>query len=63
MFELIVIACLVTEPEKCERFHLPFQQPMGIMECMREGQLHIVSWVDEHPDWRVQRWTCALPKA
>jgi hypothetical protein len=63
MFELIVIACLVAEPDKCERFSLPFQEPMGIMRCMREGQLQIVTWADEHPSWHVRRWVCELPKA
>jgi hypothetical protein len=63
MFELIVIACLVAEPAECERFSLPFQQPMGIMRCMREGQLQIVTWAVEHPAWHVRRWICELPKA
>jgi hypothetical protein len=62
MFELIVIACLVAEPEKCERFSLPFQESMGMMRCMREGQFQIVTWEDEHPEWHVRRWICEMPK-
>lgn len=63
MFELIVIACLAAEPGNCERFRVPFQQPMGIMQCVREGQFQIVAWVQEHPSWRMRRWLCEIPRA
>ena len=52
MYELVVIACLIAQPAKCEEFPMPFQQPMGITECMRESQLHLVEWLAEHSGWR-----------
>jgi hypothetical protein len=63
MYELIVVACLIAQPARCETFALPFQQPMGITECMRESQFHLVEWLAGHVDWVIRRWTCALPKA
>jgi hypothetical protein len=63
MYELIVVACLVAQPAKCEEFPLPFQQPMAFMECLREGQLYVIEWLQGHSDWVVRRWTCAMPRA
>lgn len=63
MFELIVIACLMSEPATCDRFPVPFQEPMGMMECLRESQIQIASWAAEHPNWRVRRWICEMPEA
>lgn len=63
MYELIVVACLIAHPAKCETFQVPFQAPIGVMECMREGQFRLVEWLADRPQWRVERWTCGLPKA
>lgn len=63
MYELIVLACLMAQPARCEEFPIPFQEPMGIMGCMRQGQLHLAEWVSEHPNWVVRRWSCGLPRA
>lgn len=63
MYELIVVACLIAQPARCEAFQLPFEQPMGMMQCMVQGQLHLVEWLADRPEWRVERWTCGLPKA
>jgi hypothetical protein len=63
MYELIVVACLIAHPARCEMFALPFQQPMSITECMHESQLHLVEWLAGHADWVIRRWTCALPGA
>ena len=63
MYEVIVVACLIAQPAKCEEFPLPFQQPMGMTECMREGQLYLAEWLAGHADWVIRRWSCAMPKA
>jgi hypothetical protein len=42
---------------------MPFQQPMGMTECMRESQLHLVEWLAEHSDWVIRRWSCKMPQA
>ena len=61
--ELIVVACLIAHPAKCEEFALPFQQPMGITECMRESQFHLAEWLAGHSEWVIRRWSCAMPRA
>lgn len=63
MYELIVFACLIAQPAKCEEFQVPFQQPMGAMECMRESQFQLVQWLAEHSEWEIRKWTCTIPGA
>ena len=61
MYELIVVACLIAHPARCEEFALPFQQPMGITECLRESQFHLVEWLTGHSGWKIRRWSCVIP--
>jgi hypothetical protein len=60
---LVVVACLIAQPAKSGELQLAFQQPMGIMERMRESQLHLVGWLAQHSDWVVRRWNCKMPRA
>jgi hypothetical protein len=61
--ELVILACLLKEPEHCESFRIPFQQEMNMAQCTWQSQFHAVQWVSEHPDWEVKRFTCELPGA
>ncbi len=63
MFELVLVVCLLTNPDECRVERLPFQAPLSIMECMRRGQLELPRWLDEHPNWTVKSWRCDMPKA
>jgi hypothetical protein len=63
MIELVLLACLLKEPSRCEQHYLPTAEQMGIMECVVTGQFQIVQWRQEHPDWIVRRWTCGAPRA
>jgi hypothetical protein len=62
--ELVVLACLMAEPQHCEEFHMPFLRPMVVFECMsKPPTLRIVQWANEHPLWTIKRWTCGSPRA
>lgn len=63
MIELVLLACLLKEPSRCEQHYLPTAQTMGMMECVMAGQLHVVQWHAQHPGWVVRRWTCGMPRA
>ena len=63
MYELVMIVCLMAQPASCEVKRLPFQEPTGIMQCMRFGQIKMQQWLDEHQEWSLKKWHCALPKA
>ena len=39
MYELIVIACLLNQPAKCEEFYLPFQQATDAVHCAADARV------------------------
>jgi hypothetical protein len=63
MYELIVIACLVSQPVKCEEFYIPFQQATDALHCAQDAEFQLVQWAAERPEWQIRRWTCGTPKA
>ncbi len=63
MYELIVIACLLNQPAKCEEFYLPFQRATGARQCAEEAEFQLVRWAAERPEWQIRRWTCGVPRA
>lgn len=63
MYELVVIACLLAEPAKCEEFYLSFERPTTAMQCLRGGQPRLARWIEQKPDWVIRKWTCGLPRA
>jgi hypothetical protein len=62
--ELVVLACLMAEPRKCEEFQMPFLRPMAVSECMtKPPTLEVIQWANEHPLWTIKKWTCGPPRA
>lgn len=60
MPELFLIVCLTTAAEKCEAVSIPLETT-GMMACMQEGQLQMVAWKEEHPEYVVRSWSCGRP--
>jgi hypothetical protein len=63
MVELIVIACLVAEPARCEEFHVPFHDQVHMVQCVWQSQIFAARWSQEHPGWIIKKVTCGLPRA
>lgn len=63
MVEVVVLACLLTQPDRCEEFRIPFQDEMNVIQCVWESQLHAAHWSMEHPTWKLKRVTCTQPRA
>lgn len=59
MYELLLSVCILGDPAQCMERRVPFQQPMGVMACMRYGQSIARRWLDDHPDLTLDSWTCA----
>ncbi len=62
MIELLLVACLLKDPGRCESRQLP-TEPMSLVECMVTGQHHLVRWAEQNPRWQVRRWSCGYPRA
>jgi hypothetical protein len=63
MYQLIVIACLLNQPTKCQDFYIPFEQATDALQCAQEAEFQLVRWAAERPEWQIRRWTCTVPKA
>jgi hypothetical protein len=58
MLEIVVLACLIASPDKCEEIKVPFDEPAGMNACMREGQFQLVRWQSDHPEYLIKSWKC-----
>jgi hypothetical protein len=58
MVELVILACLMKDPSHCESFHVPFFEPVHMMECLFKAQIFMGKWSEDHPQWVVKRWRC-----
>ena len=63
MYELVLLVCLIVDPDVCRTKRLPFQTRTGLMECLRQGQVGTSQWLEENPRWHIARWRCAPPEA
>lgn len=63
MMELVVIVCMLAEPEKCEQIYLVSDAPgTNLVGCMLDGQKQASEWAETHPGWFVKRWSCGAPR-
>jgi hypothetical protein len=59
MIEVVAAACLLASPEHCRDVTLTFEaQAITPMSCMMNGQTELAKWTNEHPGWRIARFTC-----
>jgi hypothetical protein len=63
MVELVIIACLLREPERCEEFHVPFLIEMNVVQCLWQSTIHAAEWVASHPGWVIRKVRCGQPRA
>ena len=63
LVQLIVLACLVAHPTRCDEFRLPSGGELSMIQCVRESQMLAAEWQTQHPDWVVRRLSCGLPRA
>jgi hypothetical protein len=62
MIELIVSACLISDPMHCQDVALKFSHDATSMrECVMSSQIETARWSGDHPEWHVKRMSCARP--
>ena len=57
MIELIFVVCLTTAPATCEERAMQFTD-VNLTTCSLGAQPQLAQWIEEHPGWRIERWTC-----
>lgn len=63
MIELLILACLLKDPVRCEEFHVPFVAEMSMMQCMWHSTIQAAEWTSAHPGWVIRKVSCGLPRA
>ncbi|HEX6000662.1 MAG TPA: hypothetical protein VFZ16_14890 [Hyphomicrobiaceae bacterium] len=64
MLETIILStCLIASPVTCKDIEIHVEPGRGASlqfphHCARQGQLEIAKWISDHPQWRVQKWSC-----
>jgi hypothetical protein len=61
LIELILTVCLAATGSECRNEHLVLESDGSLYHCMMESPVHIATWMQAHPKWRVMRWKCAPP--
>lgn len=59
MIELLFVACLTTSPGDCHEEVMVFFE-VSPMACMMGAQPQLAKWTNDHPDYQVQSWRCAM---
>ena len=63
MVELVLVACLLKDPSRCETFRQPFMADINMIQCVWESQFRAAEWSASHPDWVIRKFTCEMPEA
>jgi hypothetical protein len=63
MVELVLLACLLKDPNHCETFRVPFGSEVTTPQCLWQSQLQAARWSAEHPGWVIRKFTCEMPEA
>jgi len=63
MVELVLVACLLKEPQRCDTFRLPFAEEMPLPQCVWQSQMKAAHWAGAHPEWVIRKMSCERPRA
>lgn len=59
MIELVLLACLTEEPNRCKDVALTYSaEALTPMQCLMGAQPEIARWSEANPKWLVKRWAC-----
>ena len=62
MIELVLVYCMVSDPNRCVEQRPVFENPLTPMSCMATAQNVAVAYVKEHPEWQFSHWRCEIDK-
>jgi hypothetical protein len=62
MIELIVLACLISDPSRCQDVALKYShEATSMRECAMSSQIETARWSGDNPDWQIKRMSCVRP--
>ena len=59
MIEIAAAVCMLSAPGHCKDVTLSFEaESISTFACVTYGQMELVKWTNDHPGWRIARYTC-----
>jgi hypothetical protein len=58
LIEIVFVACLLAQPERCEERVLPAFTDVTEIQCMMGGQFALAAWSRTNGHLRVAEWRC-----
>ena len=62
MIEMVLVYCMIANPDQCTEQRPVFEEPLSSMACMMSAQEVALQYVHEHPDMQLARWRCEIDK-
>lgn len=63
MIEIVVSVCSIVQGATCKDVRLTYMaESVSPMECMMKGQVEMAKWQEGHPNWKIHRWSCGVPR-
>lgn len=63
MIELVLVVCLLSQPDECSVERPAFLAPFNnVASCTRNGYISAVQWEMSNPRYSVRRWRCSPPE-
>jgi len=60
--EVLVIACSVSSPIKCQEVAIAKLGEVTPFQCFRYGQVEVQKWTAKNPGWKIKKWKCGKPR-
>lgn len=60
--EVVLLVCLVTQPDACEERYIPVENSGTLAACMWQSQPYIAEWSAAHPKYTIKKWHCGFPQ-
>ena len=58
IIRLVITMCLATDPDVCHEQPIPIPD-LTDLACTMKGEEMAMEYLEDHPKWRLRRWTCA----
>lgn len=61
MLSIVIMLCLISDPERCEEHAIPvFTEGANVspMQCIMQGMPEIVKHMESYPSWQLRRFAC-----
>ncbi len=63
MIEILVSACLISNPGTCQDVKLSYMSDrVTPQQCMMRGQIALSRWAAGHPKWKIAKWKCSASR-